>query len=260
MSYEQIRTENQARELLGKLGSTPGPYGLDTETVGVDPTAESPCGVGRIHCWSIAINGTRSRCIKGVGTIKEANGYYIEGKLLHMFEQWLESAPVVGHNIHGFDRHIFANHGIELRNIVGDTRRMFRLLHPGKEHKGDLKSLGRFWLGIQQPSFDSITRRPKHLEAVIEHKLRKNEVGPVVYRETKRKVGGVNGVPTLLVAGPVGRIHYQPEFIPLDELQDSYPERWSLFMKYAALDAKLTLELYQCFRIALSGIAWRMAS
>ncbi len=259
MHYGVVDNEDKAKELLERLKSTPGPYGLDCETTGVDPTKESACGRGRVYCWSIAVCSSRSRDVHNVGSILEADAYYIKGSLLDLFRRWLESAPLVGHNIHGFDRHVFANHGIELKNIVGDTRRMFRLLHPGKEVDGDLKSLGKYWLGVQQPSFDSITRRPKHLDTVIEHKLRKNEFGPVIYRYTKRKVNGVNGVPTLLVAGPVGRIHYQPDYIPLDELESLYPKRWARFMKYAALDAKLTLELYQCFRIALEKIPWRMA-
>ena len=258
MRYEIIETEQQAQKLLGELQRYRGPVGFDCETTGVDPTKEGVCHRGRIYCWSLAVVTSRSRDIRGIGSVAHSLSYYIAGKLLPLFGSFLETAPLVGHNIHGFDRHMLANHGIFARNIAADTARMFRLYNPDKTAAGKLKPLCHYWLGFHQPSFDSITKRPDHAFEIIEHKLRKNEVGPVVYRETRRKVGDQRAVPTLLVAGPVGKFYKKMVHIPLDELERDYPERWQAFMKYSALDAGLTLELYLALRQKLATIKWSM--
>lgn len=258
MRYEKVTTETEARELLEHLKSYKGPVGLDTETTGVDPTKESPAGRGKIFCWSLATATGGRRDVRSIGTITSAESYYIHGRLLPLFASYLETAPLVGHNIHGFDRHLLANHGIEATNIIADTQRMFRLYEPSTESSAGLKALSRYWLGFHQPSFKSITMRPEHRMEDVVHKLRKGEVGPVMYRHTRRKVGDVKGIPTLLAAGPLGKFVKKLEYIPLHELEEMYPERWQEFVKYAALDAGLTLEIYQCLKLKLTETKWRM--
>lgn len=248
MKYESISTQQEAEALLAQLQRHPGPVGIDCETIGIDPTKESPCGTGRIHCWSLAVSGPDSRFIEHLGsTIRNAESYFIPRRLLPVFAEYLRTAPVVGHNVWSFDRHIFHNEGVPLENIVGDTLRMHRLLHPSTEMAHGLKPLARNWLGFKQPSFDSIVKRPEH----------RMDVEPKD-RITKRKVGEVKGVPTVVVAGPVGKFVKRMEYIPLDELEACYPRRWDTFVKYAALDAGLALELYQCFRIKLQETRWTL--
>ena len=244
MKYERITTEQEAKALLGKLRRTPGPYGIDCETIGVDPTSESPCERGRIFSWSIAASTDRVRSIRGVGDVSAASSYYIDGVLLPVFADFLRAAPLVGHNIHGFDRHMFANAGFPLGNIVADTLDMHRMFSPGAP--AGLKHLAKHWFGFEQPTFASLFSRPKHAKYVEEKD-----------RKTRRKIEGTM-IPTLVFAGPAYKVYRGTELIPLDEIEDNYPQRAEAMYRYGALDAGLALELYQCLQIKLSEIETRV--
>ncbi len=115
-----IKTIEEAQELLDEeLDLYDEVYGIDTETEGIDPRSEPPgSGRGRIVCWSIAWERD--------GQYQRA---YLPTSALEVFKDWLENPHVkkVGHNIFGFDKHMFMNHGIHLQGIVGDTMHMSKL-------------------------------------------------------------------------------------------------------------------------------------
>ncbi len=155
---------------------------------------------------------------------------------------WLEDASMhkVGHNILGFDSHMFANHGVKLGGVIADTMRMHQLLDNRWDATHKLKDLMWWWLGYKLGSFKELFSRPKRLiDAEIEDK------------DTYRKVDGQK-VPTLFCEGTVGRFSPKgKELIPLDTVATDYPELLNLLYDYSTLDAKATLELYYLLKAKL---------
>jgi DNA polymerase-1 len=243
--WKVIETDDQAHELLGKLRALPGPFGLDTECI-VD-IDRSPVLQGRIVCWSVAW----VECLKTpLMTATNMDGYHSRGmpiarraflwaKHLELFKPWLEdpTVPKVGHNIYTFDRHLFANAGISLQGIVGDTMRMSRFLNADSGAEHGLKSLMERVMGYEPVGeYKQLFGRTKAspVEDLGEPKL------------TRRKVAG-DFVPTL-VGGEHQRLYEARELIPLDEVPTVYPWLLPVLYDYASLDAKATLELFYFFR------------
>jgi len=243
-----VDTLAKAQSWMTTLLHYDGVCGIDTETSGIDPKIQAPgAGHGRIECWSISTDDWR---------------LFIWGKYLEVFKPWLERAEQakVGHNIYGFDWHMFANHGIQLSGIVADTLYISRLLYCSKERSHGLKQLALHWLGYKQPAFDSLFMRPKHkMQFVQETKKSKGVIHELNFRETKRKVGEQVGVPTLFATGERGRIYKGLEYIPLSEIPYDYPERLEALYDYASADAALTLALYYRFRESLEQEPWLIA-
>jgi hypothetical protein len=220
--------------------------GIDTETEGINPKEQAAAsGAGRIACWSIST--------------PRYNKVFLWSSELENFKTYLEDPLLlkVGHNIFGFDYHMFLNHGIRLQGIIGDTLRMSRLIYSCKMRKHNLKSLAWNWLGIKQPTFASLFMRPKHrMEYVQEKRKRKGQTENLDYRETRKKVGETKGVPTLLASGERGIFGAALEFIPLSSIPEVYPERLEKLYEYATLDAQLTRLLYHEFKKKLKGTPW----
>jgi DNA polymerase I-like protein with 3'-5' exonuclease and polymerase domains len=204
----------KAKRLLRRLELAPNIFGIDTETVGVDPYTESPVGRGRIFCWSIAWYEEDPDCPERA---------YVSADLLPLFAHWLASESVfkVGHNVFSFDLHMFANHGIPLRGIVGDTLRMSKLSfnHPDARH--GLKPLRSAILGLEMQDYKELFSRP------TPGKRYKNKSN--VSFKTR-------------------------ELIPLDELPVYYPQKMETLYEYASLDAWATLLLYKHFNSRLADL------
>ncbi len=233
-----------ASEFLAWLkANTTGPYGLDCETVGVDPTAESPVGKGEIVCWSLAWvdPALGSHPERGTPVGRSA---FLWADALKPFSDWLRSSPVLGHNLFSFDRHMFANNGINLGAIVGDTLRMAKLLD-ADSHDNSLKSWIKraFDYGVGDYKDLFSRRKPGVLDDTPE------------CRATWRKLDGYR-VPTL-VGTSSQRFSSQRDLIPLDTIATDYPELLPVLHEYAALDAKGTLELYFLLRRRLEETPWR---
>lgn len=223
--------------------------GLDTETKGIDPgsTAAAHGGEGQIVCWSLSIPDTPYEKV------------FLWADQLPKFKPWLENKEALkcGHNIFGFDRHMFANHGINLMGIAGDTLRLSRLLYSCKLRKHGLKPLALHRLGIKQDKFKDLFMRPRSsVRFVQEQKKVKGEVILLDYRYTKRKVGDHKGVPTILATGERGFFVKTTEFIPLDEIPRDYPDRLQALYEYATADAYITQKLYYDFKRELSEVEW----
>ena len=211
-----VGSESECRELLATLQECSGPVGLDTETVDVNLDKQGPVGNGRIICWSVAwlAGGVIERRL--IPNWDPAHAGY-----LRILAPWLESAahPKVGANVLGFDKHIFANHGIVLRGVTSDVVRKSRLAYSSKEVKHDLKSLMRRYLGWAAVDYDTLFTRPKRNK-------------PKVYKRTQVRKG------VLYIEGEVGTFSWtQREFIPLTEVVRDYPQRLEQLIEYATLDA-----------------------
>jgi DNA polymerase I len=232
-----VDSDESARELLAKLSKLEGPYGIDTEVI-VD-LDRSPVGNGRIVCWSLAwIDPDARYHPRGMPIASRA---FIWAEHLETFRGWLEDPAVhkVGHNVFTFDRHMFANHGIALNGIVGDTLRMSRFLNADSGSEHGLKSLMQRCMGyVPVGEYKDILGRCKHSEVEELHE-----------RTTWRKVDDQR-VPTV-EGGPHQRIFATKEIMPLDRVRIDYPWLLVTLYDYASLDAKATLELFWFFRALL---------
>ena len=127
---------------------------LDTETTDLDPFAARLVGI--------------SFAIAGDGDVVDAAylplGHNYAGaptqlplaEVLQKLKPWLESETHAKLGQHlKYDRHIFANHGIELRGIRDDTLLESYVLESDKSH--DLGSLATRHLGLRTISYDAVT-------------------------------------------------------------------------------------------------------
>jgi len=234
-----VSTGTEAYNLLRQLEQRDGPVGIDCESEGIDPRVEPAAGpAGRIVCWTVSWNAA---------TYSEDAFIWANPETWGILGPALASLPVVGHNIFGFDRHMFRKAGAPLGNIVADTMRMFKLINPSEEASASLKSLMKYWLNIEPVGgFMELFTRQKCLEQVPEGE----------YLRRKRKVGEEGGVPTL-VGGAHSRVGSMTEVIPLSSLATDYPDLLPVLYKYAKLDSRATLDLYRLFDAKLKEMPWQ---
>ena len=147
--YECILTTAQLDDWLQRL--TAGErVALDTETTALDPMQARLVGL--------------SFCIEpGRAAYLPLDHHYagVPDQLplrdtLDKLKPWLESAShhKVGQHLK-YDRHVFANHGIELRGIVADTLLESYVLESDQSH--ELGSLAERHCGLKTISYDDVT-------------------------------------------------------------------------------------------------------
>lgn len=219
-----VDTVYERDRLLERLTTDGEVFGLDLETVGVDPRKQSPAmGKGRIVVWSCAFFDERLGTHPDTG-YPLAQRVYVknwgeaeDGRWLYKFQGWLENNRYkkVGANFFGFDRHVLANYGISVQGVIFDNVRASRLNDPSSfEH--DLKTQGTK-LGYVMREYKDLFGRPY----------------------VKR-----NGEPGKKIV-----------LVPLTEVvQDS---AWlETLIDYASLDAKVSLEAYPPLADQLKEKAW----
>lgn len=239
---EIINTPLEAAELVSKLFRLNLPASVDVETVGVDPSIQSPVGRGDIFCWSIGYveeTGVRTHPTHGTPLAKRVFipnwGMYAK-TILPVFKPWLESnAPKGGHNFTTFDMHVFRNHGIEVGGVVFDTLRMSKLAHSDKNVNHGLKFQADAKFGYSWGSIKTLFSRPQRNKS----KRYKKDMS------FKPKSGPLAGVDSFRCAGEVSVLsETKTEVIPFPEIIELYPQRVPDLVNYATWDAKATLELY----------------
>lgn len=129
----------------------------DVETIGCDPTEESPVHRAQIHSWSIAYFPTVITC--GLRGQPLANRVFFYGPPVGLAKEMLEDPGIgkVNHQCH-YDTHSFHNAGIETWPSL-DTLRLSRLLNPHLKAHG-LKHLMLEMLGYQMGEFTTIFSKP----------------------------------------------------------------------------------------------------
>jgi DNA polymerase I-like protein with 3'-5' exonuclease and polymerase domains len=193
-------------------------FGLDTETVNCNPLKESPVGKAKIWCVTLAWK------VKD-----DYSGLFIYENELGVLREFLENDKYkkVGANIFGYDYHVFANHGIALSGIAGDTVRMSRLLDPSKLKGHSLKEWG-YQLKYDITKLGDICKRPKPGAM----KIRKDGVeSQNVSFRTWEKMN------------------------ILDFVKD-YPHKEHLVKAYALQDAEMSLAVYNRLKEKLTQLAW----
>jgi DNA polymerase I-like protein with 3'-5' exonuclease and polymerase domains len=200
-------------ELMGPPGEEPL-VALDTETTGCNPKTDGPVGLARLWCMTLAWE-------QG----DQIDAAFVTAEWVPAFRAWLESPDYkkVGQNIHGYDRHVLWNEGIDLRGIVGDTQRMSKLLDPRKQNHG-LKDQAR-GLGIDMRDYASVFQTVWHGK------------------------GRVKSAPSTSV--DFTRTGQEP----IDVLWEAEWRRPSI-VEYAVTDAVATLRVYRHLEQQLRAVRW----
>lgn len=239
-----IGTADEARAWLRETQFLSGPYGFDLETVGINPKTQPAAGDhGRIVCFTVA----RPLGIEPNGNLK-VDGTFFWGNpdVVEVMGPWWSTAPVVGHNLYGFDAHLCRRAGYPLNRIVMDTLRAHRLINTDPDARHGLKALMELWLGIAPVGkIDSLFSRRKCLEEVPGSEI----------KSTWRKVADEPRVPTI-TGGAHSRVGDLEELIPLDRIAAEFPHLLPSLIEYALLDAVATLRLWWAFSQRMESTAW----
>jgi DNA polymerase-1 len=147
--YATILTTAQLDAWLRKIEATQL-TALDTETTDLDPMQARLAGI------SFAINPGEAAYLPLGHAYAGAPEQLPLAEVLSKLRPWLESPAhgKVGQHLK-YDRHVFANHGVELRGIVDDTLLESYVLESDKPH--DLGSLASRHAGLATISYDDVT-------------------------------------------------------------------------------------------------------
>jgi DNA polymerase-1 len=150
--YQCIIEPSQLDDWLARLDAATL-VSLDTETTGLDPMQARLVGMS----FAIADGDVVHAAYLPLGhSYAGAPAQLPFAETLARLKPWLESAqrPKLGQHLK-YDRHIFANHGVQLRGIVEDTLLQSYVLESDKPH--DLGSLAARHCGLATISYDDVT-------------------------------------------------------------------------------------------------------
>ncbi|QDZ19172.1 DNA polymerase I [Chloropicon primus] len=197
-------------------------YACDTEVADIDVKTASPVGHGKMISFSLFC-GPDAHFGVGVANGSRQSKIWVdlldcddrEG-ILQTFKPFMEDPSIkkVWHN-YSFDRHIFANDGIQCRGFFGDTMHMARLYDSSRLTKGGY-------------SLESLSGDSKLLGEKAS-----------LFKKTSMKE--IFGKPNIKKDGTEGKLVVLP---PVDELQQGEETRGK-WIKYCTLDAEATWNLYQ---------------
>jgi DNA polymerase-1 len=214
-----VYNRETALPVIEKLMKMRGPgfvHACDTEVIGIDLSVEGPVGHGRIICASL-YSGPEHDFGNGprvwIDNLDDAEG------TLDLFKEFLESADhfKAFHNV-GFDRHVFFNHGIDVKGFAGDTMHMARL-----------------W---------NSSRRSYSLETLSEELL--TDCTPKVGMKTRF------GQTNTLTDGTPGKELILPPLETVQRDADMVVE----WIDYSTLDAEATFKLYRFLKLQLQELSW----
>jgi DNA polymerase-1 len=148
-AYESILDWPAFDRWLAKLQAAPQ-VALDTETTALEPMLARLVGI------SFAMAPGEAAYLPLAHHYTGAPAQLPLDEVLARLKPWLESErpQKVGQHLK-YDRHVFANHGIDLRGIVDDTLLESYILESDKSH--DLGNLAERHLGLKSISYDEVT-------------------------------------------------------------------------------------------------------
>lgn len=239
-----VETAADATAWVAEQSIYAGPWGFDLETEGINPKTQPAAGDhGRIVCFTVASP------TKVSGDELEAEGafFWANDDVLSVVGPWWRTAPVVGHNLYGFDAHLCRRAGYPLDFVRMDTLRAHRLIDTGPDVSHGLKALLQSWLGIEPVgAFADLFNRKRCLEV--------NAAGEIKY--TWRKVDDSNPRVPTLIGGAASRFGEVTELIPLSSIRAEYPHLLPKLYEYALLDAVATLKLWWKFTRRMAATKW----
>lgn len=147
--YETIFTEVQLDSWLAKI-DVAQLVSVDTETTSLNPMQAKLVGI------SFCIESHQAAYLPLMHNYAGVPRQITLDTALAKLKPWLEDAskPKLGQNLK-YDKHVFANHGIELNGIVHDTLLQSYVLESHRPHNMD--SLAQRHLDIKTISYDEMT-------------------------------------------------------------------------------------------------------
>jgi DNA polymerase I len=148
-SYELILGEDALRKWLAAMDAAEL-VAFDTETTGLDPMQALLVGL------SFATEAGRAAYVPVEHRYAGAPEQLKIGTVLGILRPWFEDERrrKVAQNAK-YDRHVLANHGVELRGLVHDTLLQSYVLESSARH--DMDSLAERHLGVKGLSYDQVT-------------------------------------------------------------------------------------------------------
>ena len=149
IDYQTILTQSQLDEWITRIDAAPI-VSLDTETTGLNPMQAELVGISFSIAPHQAAYLPLNHCYAGAPPQLATN------LVLDTLKQWIENPekPKLGQNLK-YDKHIFANHGLQLNGIVHDTLLQSYVLESHRPHNMD--SLALHHLGVKTISYDEVT-------------------------------------------------------------------------------------------------------
>jgi len=147
--YQTILTQSQLDEWLARIDAAPL-VSVDTETTGLDPMQAQLVGI------SFSIAPHHAAYLPLTHRYAGAPQQLAINLVLGALKPWLEdpAKPKLGQNLK-YDKHIFANHGLQLNGIIHDTLLQSYVLESHRPHNMDNLALRH--LGIKTISYDEVT-------------------------------------------------------------------------------------------------------
>lgn len=148
-TYQTIFTEAELDDWLIRLNAAQL-VSVDSETTSLSPMQAKLVGI------SFCIESHRAAYLPLMHNYTGVPQQLSLDKALKKLKPWLESAekPKLGQNLK-YDKHVFANHGIQLNGIVHDTLLQSYILESHRPHNMDNMALRH--LDIKTISYDDVT-------------------------------------------------------------------------------------------------------
>ncbi|MDV6341719.1 DNA polymerase I [Nitrosomonas sp. Is35] len=147
--YQMILTESELDEWLIRLDTAPL-VSVDSETTSLNPMQAKLVGI------SFCIESHHAAYVPLMHNYAGVPQQLALEAVLNRLKPWLEDAakPKLGQNLK-YDKHVFANHGIQLNGIVHDTLLQSYVLESHRPHNMD--SLALRHLDVKTISYDDVT-------------------------------------------------------------------------------------------------------
>ena len=148
LDYQAVTTEAQFAALLDKLSHT-DKIGIDTETTSLDAMNAALVGI------SIAFQAGEAVYIPVGHSLTAAPEQLDLQDVLGRLKPHLENPALkkIGQNLK-YDQHVFANYGIALNGIVGDSMLASYIIESHLGH--GLDELSERWLGLETITYESL--------------------------------------------------------------------------------------------------------
>ncbi len=148
-NYQTILTEAELADWLERI-DTAQLVSIDSETTSLNPMQAKLVGI------SFCIESQRAAYLPLNHNYPGVPAQLTLATVLNRIRPWLENAakPKLGQNLK-YDKHVFANHGIQLNGIVHDTLLQSYVLESHQPHSMD--SLALRHLDIKTISYDEVT-------------------------------------------------------------------------------------------------------
>ncbi|MBX9916071.1 MAG: DNA polymerase I [Nitrosomonas sp.] len=147
--YQMILTESELDEWLIRLDTAPL-VSVDSETTSLNPMQAKLVGI------SFCVESYHAAYVPLMHNYAGVPQQLALETVLNKLKLWLENAekPKLGQNLK-YDKHVFANHGIQLNGIVHDTLLQSYVLESHRPHNMD--SLALRHLDVKTISYDDVT-------------------------------------------------------------------------------------------------------